>query len=430
MRTRREFLNLCAAIAGAANLNGQTGGYRALVCVFQFGGNDGNNMIVPTAGGAYETYRQGRGPLALAQRDLLPIEAQNTSYGLHPRLSGLRELYRQRRVAFAANVGMLVRPVTREQFRQAATAVPRNLFSHSDQVHQWQSSNPAGGSPTGWAGRIEDALPASEARLPLAISMAGNSLFLTGRKIFPATVNLSNSGGLAFTTGRGGEARRSAVQQILQLDTGARLVSAAQNVLATGLEQAEEIRQAASAAPELKQTFPDTGLGNQLRQVALLIASRSRIGAPRHVFFCSHGGYDNHIDLLPNQDRLLSELDPALTSFYRATEELGVASQVTTFTATEFGRTLNVSSTRGSDHGWGNHLLVMGGAVRGGEMYGEYPVLEIGGPSDVGGRGVWIPTMSLEQYGAALAAWYGVGAAEMGQVFPNLGNFAAPPALL
>lgn len=430
MRSRREFLNLCAAIAGAASLNGQVGGYRALVCVFQFGGNDGNNLIVPMAGGAFEAYRQGRGPLALAQRELLPIEAQSTAYGLHPRLTGLRELYRQRRVAFAANVGMLVRPVTREQFRQSAVAVPRNLFSHSDQVHQWQSSNPAGASPTGWAGRMEDALPASQARLPLAISMAGNSLYLTGRKTFPATVNLGNTGGLAFTADRGGEARLDALQQVLRLESGARLVTAAQNVLAMGLQQAEEIRRAASTAPELKQTFPNTGLGNQLRQVALLIASRSRLDASRHVFFCSHGGYDNHIDLLPNQDRLLSELDPALTSFYRATEELGVASQVTTFTATEFGRTFNVSSTRGSDHGWGNHLLVMGGAVRGGEMYGEFPVLEIGGPGDIAGRGIWIPTTSLDQYGAALAAWYGVGAGEMSQVFPNLGNFGAPPALL
>lgn len=430
MRTRRDFLHLCAAIAGAAKLEGQTASYRALVCVFQFGGNDGGNMVVPLSGGSFETYQRGRGPLALPLRDLLPIEAQGTAYGLHPRLTGLRELYRQRRVAIAANAGLLVRPVTRQQFRQSAVALPRNLFSHGDQVHQWQSSNPAGGSATGWAGRMEDVLPASESRLPPAISMAGNSLFLTGQKTFHATVDLANTGGLAFTAGRGGEARLDAVRRILQLDSGARLVTAAQDVLATGLRQSEEIRQAASAAPELKQTFPNTSLGNQLRQVALLIASRSRLGAQRQVFFCSHGGYDNHADLLPSQDRLLSELDPALTSFYRATEELGVVSQVTTFTATEFGRTFNVSSTRGSDHGWGNHLLVMGGAVRGGEMYGEFPVLELGGPSDVAGRGIWIPTMSLDQYSAALAAWYGVGTTELNQVFPNLGNFGSPPALL
>lgn len=430
MRTRREFLGLCAAIASAAKLKGQSGGYQALVCVFQFGGNDGNNTIVPLEGSAFEAYRRGRGPLALPREDLLPIEAQGTAYGLHPRLAGLQQLFRQRRVAFAANVGMLVRPTTREQFRQPAAPLPRNLFSHSDQVQQWQSSNPAGGSATGWAGRIEDAMPASEAPLPPAISLAGNSLFLTGRRTFPATVNLGNTGGLTYTAGRGGEARLEAMGRILELDSGARLVNAAQDVLATGLRQSEELRRAASSAPELKQPFPNTDLGNQLKQVAQLIASRSRLGASRHVFFCSQGGYDNHADLLPNQDRLLSVLDPALTAFYRATEELGVASQVTAFTASEFGRTFNVSTTRGSDHAWGNHHIVMGGAVRGGEMYGEFPVHEIGGPSDAAGRGVWIPTMSLEQYGAALAAWYGLGPGEMRQVFPNLGNFGASPSFL
>ena len=432
MRTRREFLQMCAAVAGAVKLEAQQqNSYRALVCVFQFGGHDGNNMIVPAENAAYAAYQRGRGALALAQRDLAAVSAQGKAYGFHPRLSGLRDLYQQKRVAVMANVGMLVRPVNREQYKIADTPLPRNLYSHSDQTQQWQSSNPNGGSATGWGGRIADSLPAVDALIPPVISVAGNSLLLVGQRNIPANLTPGNDFGLSYIGGsRGDQARLEALQQIMQLDSGARLVSAAQNVLATGMKNSQELRRALSGAPALKQEFPNTDLGNQLKQVGQLIASRTRLGATRQIFFCSQGGYDNHSDLLPGQDNLLGTLGPALTAFYRATEELGVAAQVTTFTASEFGRTFNASSTNGSDHAWGNHHLVMGGAVRGGEMYGEFPVHELRGPSDAGDRGVWIPTTSLDQYGAALAAWYGVAGAEMRQVFPNLANFSAPPALL
>ena len=432
MRTRREFLRMCAAMAGAVSLEAQQqNNYRALVCVFQFGGHDGNNAIVPMENAAYAAYQRGRGALALAQRDLLAAGAQGKAYGFHPRLTGLRDLYLQKRVAVMANVGMLVKPVTREQYKIAETALPRNLYSHSDQVQQWQSSNPSGGSATGWGGRIADSMPPADALIPPVISVAGNSLLLVGLRNSPANLSPGNDFGLSYIGGsRGDTARLEALQQILQLDSGARLISAAQNVLAAGMRNSQELRRALSGAPALKQEFPNSDLGNQLKQVAQLIASRTRLGAARQIFFCSQGGYDNHSDLLPSHDNLLGALGPAMAAFYRATEELGVAAQVTTFTVSEFGRTFNASSTNGSDHAWGNHHLVMGGAVRGGEMYGEFPVQELRGPSDAGDRGVWIPTTSLDQYGAALAAWYGVGAPEMKQVFPNLGNFVAPPSVL
>lgn len=418
-------------MAGAASLEGQTGSYRALVCVFQFGGNDGNNTVVPMDSAGYAAYQRGRGSLALAQRDLLPINAQGKAYGLHPRLTGLRDLYQQRRVAIVANAGMLVRPVTRAQYRDGGTGLPRNLYSHSDQVQQWQSSNPLGGSPTGWGGRIADLAPQTDGLIPPVISVAGNSLMLVGLRNTPANLSPGNDFGLSYIGGgRADQARLEALQQIMQLDSGARLVSAAQNVLAAGMKNSQELRRALSGAPAIRQEFPNTDLANQLKQVAQLIALRTRLGASRQIFFCSQGGYDNHSDLLPNHDNLLSVLGPAMAAFYRATEELGVAAQVTTFTASEFGRTFNASSTNGSDHAWGNHHLVMGGAVRGGEMYGEFPVQELRGPSDAGDRGVWIPTTSLDQYGAALAAWYGVSGDAMRQVFPNIANFGAPPALL
>ncbi|MFN7923312.1 MAG: DUF1501 domain-containing protein [Bryobacteraceae bacterium] len=431
MRSRREFLQMCAAMAGASSLEAQTGNYRALVCVFLFGGNDGNNMIVPMETSAYAAYQRGRGPLALAQRDLAAVTAQGKAYGFHPRLSGLRDLYQQRRVAVLANTGMLVRPVTRAQYLSPGASVPRNLYSHSDQVQQWQSSNPTGASPTGWAGRIADSLPTGDAPIPPVISVSGNSLFLTGLRNTPANLSPGNDFGIAYSgDGKADQARLEALQQILNLDSGAKLVSAAQGVLASGMKNSQELRRALSGAPAVKTEFPDTDLGRQLKQVAQLIASRTRLGASRQIFFCSQGGFDNHTDLLPSQDSLFAVLGPALVAFYRATEELGVASQVTSFTASEFGRTFNSSSTNGSDHAWGNHHLIMGAGVRGGEMYGEFPVQELRGANDAGDRGVWIPTTSLDQYGAALAGWFGVGAGDMRQVFPNLANFATPPALL
>jgi uncharacterized protein (DUF1501 family) len=430
MRTRREFLQTCAGVASATGLYGQTSDYKALVCIFQFGGNDSGNMIVPMDAASYATYARGRGRVALKQAELLPIQAQGRAYGLHPALAPLRDLYTQRRMAVAANVGMLVRPVARAEYLTDKADVPRNLYSHSDQVQQWQSSNPTGGSATGWAGRIADLVAPNAAPIPASISVTGNSLFLTGQQVTPANLSPGNAFGLDYLSESPADRTRlTALQQILTLDSGATLVSAAQNTLALGLRNSQELRSALQGAPALDTVFPETDLGRQLAQIAQIISLRARLGASRQIFFCSQGGYDNHSELLGNHNGLLTQLGEAMAAFYKATDALGAAGNVTTFTASEFGRTFNANSTDGSDHAWGSHHLVLGGAVRGGDMVGRFPALDLQGPDDAGERGVWIPTTSLDQYGAAMAGWFGVSAADQAAVFQNLKNFGGTPAL-
>ena len=314
----------------------------------------------------------------------------------------------------------------RDQYSKGLAATPKNLYSHSDQTLEWQSANPLSSGATGWGGRAIDVLgAASDGAFPPAVSVAGNSLLLTGSRTIPANLSPGNDFGLeSIGGGRGDTARLDSLQEILTMDTGAKLVTAAGSILQKSFDNAKQIRAALAGAKPIQTVFPNTSLGSQMKQIAQIIAIRSQIGATRQVFFSSQGGYDHHTGLLAGQESRFAELGPALVAFYRATEELGVATQVTSFTASEFGRTFNPSSTDGSDHAWGSHHFVVGGGVVGGNMYGRFPALELQGPDDAGDRGTWIPSTSLDQYGATMASWFGVGSADLSTVFPNLGNFS------
>ncbi|MFN0167881.1 MAG: DUF1501 domain-containing protein [Bryobacteraceae bacterium] len=439
MRTRREFLKKCCSLGAAGatahvtrlgliNANAQSAsGYRALVCVFLFGGNDANNTIVPLDSRNYADYTRGRGPIALTAAQLLAIADKSGArpFGLHPQLAGLQQLYIEKRVAAVLNVGTLVKPTTKQMIASGQAQLPRNLYSHSDQTQQWQTSNPQGGG-TGWGGRAADFMQFmnSATGFPTGISVNGNAAFLNGNSSRPLNVNPGARFGLdGFGDPEAAKARDAAMQQILTFNTGVQLITSANGILNAGIQNSQAINNAINAGTPFTTTFPATGLGNQLQQVARIIAARNNLAMNRQIFFCGFGGFDNHNDLLPSQADRFSQLGPALLQFYRATEELGVAGSVTTFTESEFSRTFNSNTGVGSDHAWGGHHFVLGGAVAGGDIYGQLPVLQIQGPDDAGDRGLWIPSTGLDQYGATLARWFGVQAPDLNTVFPNLVNF-------
>jgi uncharacterized protein (DUF1501 family) len=321
-----------------------------------------------------------------------------------------------------------VRPVTKAEYLANAAPLPLNLFSHSDQQLQWQNVNFGSAYSTGWGGRAVErlALYNTGARVPALLSVAGNQVFGVGQSAqMPASLVPGEEPGLMGTgTNTGAPERLQAFKNLLALDSGATLVQTAAANTSEGIRQADILKAALANRPSLQTLFPATELGKQLKQVAEIIRVRQELGMSRQVFFCSLGGFDTHIGQPTMQGKLLAQVAAAVKAFYDATVELGVSQQVTTFTHSEFSRTLQPTTSLGSDHAWGGHHFVIGGAVKGGQVYGMFPSLEAGGPDDATGRGALIPTTSVDQYVATLAAWIGVPQAQIGIMLPNVANFA------
>lgn len=437
--SRRGFLRLAtgalAPLAGFSRFGmmnayaQQAPDYKALVCVFLFGGNDGFNTVAPRAQSQYDAYKQIRGNLALPDGNgpLLNVTAKNgTPYGFNHGLQGIHPYWSQGKLAVVANTGIIVQPTTRAQYLSASVAVPTNLFSHSDQILQMQSATAIGTTGTGWAGRAADKVQYMNAgsSFPPSISMSGQQIFCTGDAVQAASLipgNDMSANGMDIWPSSAAAARKQALQEILAMDSGLALVQAANKIRQDASTLSALLKGAGGGTP-LTTVFPGTQLGNQLKQVAQIIKMRGSLGVKRQVFFCSLGGFDTHGAQSWAHWDLLRQLSEGMQAFYQSTEEMGVAGQVTTFTESEFGRTLQPSGL-GTDHGWGNHFLVLGGAVSGGDMYGSYPLMALGGPDDAGNRGVMLPSTSLDQYGATLARWFGVDDGSLDAIFPNLKNF-------
>lgn len=438
--TRRDLLRLaCCSAAGVSLVGGlsklglvsalaqSATDYKALVCIFMFGGNDGNNLLVPTDS-RYTNYLQARSVLALPQSQLLPLQINGQSnYGLHPNLTEMQGYFNnQKSLAVIANVGTLVQPTTQAAYH-AFTNLPENLFSHSDQQDQWQSAQLAGTPVSGWAGKVADNVQTfnSAAQFPPILSISGSPVFCTGITSRPFSMDPGQPPGLqGFDTSAASQARYAATQQLLTFDSGLSMVQAANSVTGQAVKFAQVLSDALKNISPLQTKFPADYLGQQLQQVAQVIAARSALGVQRQIFFCSIGGFDTHANQLPQHVQLLTSISQGMSAMYQATQELGVANQVTTFTLSEFGRTLEPGSNGGSDHAWGSHQLILGGAVKGNAIYGTFPTLALGGPDDADQNGRWIPTTALDQYAATLATWFGVGAANLPSIFPNLANFS------
>lgn len=399
------------------------GGYRAMVCLFMFGGNDGNNLLVPTDNVRYTQYRNARPNLALPQDQLLRI-AGTGEYGLHPAMTGMQGLVNTGKAAVIANVGPLVVPTTKAQYAARSVPLPLNLFSHSDQQAAWQSALVDQAPRSGWGGRmLERAL---DSGLPNrgygAISVAGGNVWEGGdRGLSPYRVSSSGRFGLDFYTPGGSDPMTAAVTSLLAEPRANPYEQTWLNVMNRSIDN-QRILSAALSGRTLSTVFPTSDLGNQLRMIALLIAARGSLGVPRQCFFASIGGFDTHgADQLARQNELLGDISASVTAFQAAMEELAVSRDVTLFTASDFGRNLP-SNGEGTDHAWGSHHLVVGGSVRGNRLFGRFPELVVGGPDDAG-QGSWIPALSTDQVAGEISRWYGADNATLDDVFPRLRNF-------
>ena len=410
--------------------------YKALVCVFLFGGNDSWNMVVPRSAAEYAAYQRSRQNLAIEQTALLPInplvpDPGGALFGLHPSLPEIATLFEQDQAcAIVANVGPLLVATTKAQYQAQSVPLPPQLFSHNDQQDQWHSLKGRSVAKTGWAGRVADALSGqANQSIALNISLAGQTLFQAGATSVPYAMGPTgpvNYFGLVEPDPYS-VARRGGFENVIGASYGTVYERGFSQVQQRALAAAQGINTALAAvrppnAAPFATAFPASPLGTQLKTVAEMIAVRDRLQVSRQIFFVATGGFDTHDDQAQDQPGLLANVSRCMSAFYRATVEMGVAASVTAFTQSDFGRTLT-SNGDGTDHAWGGIQLVVGGAVRGRMIYGRYPVLEIGGADDVGG-GRMIPAVSSDQYVATLARWFGVAEAQLVSIAPAIGGFA------
>jgi uncharacterized protein (DUF1501 family) len=453
-----RFMN--AAVA-QSNIND----YKALVCIFLQGGNDSNNLIIPTLQEQYNNYAQIRTPvLAIPQSAILPVnslDGDGNTYGLHPSCPELQTLFGEGKLAFLFNAGTLVYPLSRAQYLSGQGKMPPQLFSHADQQTQWQTSIPDQPPTTGWGGRCADLLESVQPNAPISlmVTLAGANTFEIGNIVSQYSVSTSGAISLNMPSSPSGGAKTNRLPTLLNI-LGLPYVNLQSQAYATVAEQAINTSSllnnaiAATAGTFFTTPFPtkitppeggnsfNSSLSPQLEMVARLIAAGSTptasngFGMKRQIFFVQVGGYDlhtgqtNYTDNTPNNvllgahTNLLAELSQSMLAFQRAMEQLGLSKNVTSFTASDFGRTFP-SNGEGSDHGWGSHHLILGGAVNGQRTYGNFPALTVNGPNDTN-TGRWIPTTAIDQYFATLATWFGVDNSNLATVFPNLGRFASP----
>jgi uncharacterized protein (DUF1501 family) len=419
-------LNLAATAAASAQ---QPGDYRALVCIFMYGGNDNHNTVVPYDVANYNLYAGIRGnidplrSIALPRAELAATQivptlpwTNNRQMALHPALLPLKTLFDQGRLAVAMNVGTLLREGTTLADYKAGIGLPPKLFSHNDQQSVWQSSL-AEGARSGWGGRMGDLLASSnDDAIFTSISAGGNAVFMSGNQVVQYQV--SGAGSVQINPVFESTASTDALKRLMQR-TNAHLFEEEHAVIARRSIAADaKVRAALANGPDMPP-FPTTPLGAQLKIVARLIAARQALGVRRQVFFVSQGGFDNHDFLITKHPGLLDSVAGAMKAFYTATEVLGVANRVTTFTGSDFGRTL-ANNGDGSDHGWGSHHFVMGGAVKPKAWVGKVPAVSLAeGPDNVGG-GRLLPAIGVDQYGATLARWMGVTDSQLATVLPNI----------
>lgn len=433
---RRDFLSLCLkgsvsaaaltslqlqALTGATNAI-ELGDYKALVCVYLYGGNDSLNMLVPLEGEQRNLYEQSRQNLAVASPIELSIKNQFAGgVGIHPSLAPIQSVFESQNLAFVGGVGTLLTPTSLDDYKNKAVPLPQHLFSHNDQQASWMYGRERESLNTGWGARLLERLAVHD-EFAANISLDGTNLWQTGTSTNAFALNKS---GISTINAFGGyQPRTEHVTSIMKRilgNTNHVLGTAYANGLNSAINNTQSMNNALEDAPELITSFSETSFSEQLAAVAKTISVQAKLSTQRQVFFVSMGGFDTHDDQLTTHPALLNTLASGLNEFNSAMSELDMSDKVTTFTMSDFGRTLT-SNGDGTDHGWAGNQIVMGGAVKGQNIYGELLTQQLDGPQDTGG-GRLIPQVANEQYFATLAQWFGVPSSELVDIFPNLSNF-------
>jgi uncharacterized protein (DUF1501 family) len=420
------------AIAAAATdkmpAQRSNGDYRALVCVLLAGGADSHNMLIPRGDAEYSEYQITRSNLAIPKNKILTLNhggQGGRSYGIHPGMPEIQELFNSGKAAMVANVGTLIQPTTKEQFESGNHPLPVGLFSHSDQIMHWQTGRPGERNSTGWGGRMADLIQSMNANqnMSMNISLSGRNRFQNGENTIDYSIRSNGNVGIqgfdnenAYYT-----LRNSAIDSMLDREYQDLFEKTYVNTLKNSAETSVQFNEAIDNLEEFQTQFSDTRLSEQMKMIAKVIAVREQLGFSRQTFFVNYGGWDHHDGVLEKQAEKLPVLSAALSEFQSAMEELNVSDKVTSFTISDFSRTLT-SNGNGSDHAWGGNAMVIGGSVNGGEIYGEYPSLEINNPLMLR-RGRIIPTLSAQEYMAELALWFGVSPGDVNDILPDLQNF-------
>ena len=397
--------------------------YRAVVCVLLAGGADSYNILVPRSEQAYAQYQTRRSDLALSRNDLLPLEGaiDGVSFGLHPAMSSLQQRFNTGQATLVTNIGPLVEPTTRAALEAGNVRLPLGLFSHSDQILSWQTATPANRAGTGVGGRMLDAMPAANAGLALAgnISLSGNNSFQAGAATGSYAVSATD--GVRRIAGYDNDVFRRYFDRFLEDPNTSTLRRVYGNKVQSAIDAGDVFNSALEGATALSTPFSEHYFSAAMKRIAELMSVRESLGVTRQTFFVTYGGWDHHEDTLGQQADMLPALDAGLGQFQVALEELGLSQSVTTFTISDFGRTLT-SNGKGSDHGWGGNAMIMGGAVQGGQLYGHFPEQVEDNPLDVG-RGRFLPSTATDAMYAEISRWMGVAPESLGSVLPNWANF-------
>lgn len=409
--------------------------YKALVCLFQSGGNDSFNMLMPRSPLEYSEYAATRSNIAIPLDQMLPVFPDNTAgrlFGIHPSMVRSQQLFNEGKMAFISNVGTLVEPTTKEQYWQGQTNLPLGLYSHSDQGQQWMTGLPNERSGKGWGGKVADIINDmnNNPNISMNLSLSGTNIFQTGQSTVEFALDPYNGSSGIYGYGDVDEwnvfdrLRTKAINSMVDFEYQDMFSKTYIDVIRRSRDGHEQFQDAIGNVPQIQTFFTDNYLSRAFQMAAYSIAAHESLGMKRQIFFIDYGGWDHHDEVLNAQSGLLYELDTAFGEFSDALTELGLGNQVTTFSLSEFGRTLT-SNGNGTDHAWGGNVMVMGDDVIGKNIYGEYPTLALQSSLELG-SGVILPQISADQYFAELALWFGINPSDLSSIFPTLTNFYQP----